>query len=90
MKTELLSLEYDIKLINLRIKYSKSLWETIGLTIQIAIIVIEYKKKLYQRIGASKLMKYESGSTQNNKPTVCIVGENKTEEIVLNKETNSK
>ncbi len=49
-KTKLIKqFEYDIKLIQLRIKYSKHFWETIGLTMLIPMLAIELRKKILQQ-----------------------------------------
>ena len=38
--------EFKVKLLQLRIKYSKNLWETIGLTIQIGIEISQVTRVL--------------------------------------------
>ena len=62
-------LEYQVKLFQLRVKYSRSVWELIGLSMQLFATINQLRI-----VQSQPMPKYPSG--------VAIVGRNKKEVII--------
>lgn len=88
MKALLLNLEYEIKLLNLRLKYSKTIWETIGLIIQISITIAKFQNIAIQQIRASKLDKFAVIGTTECKECIITKGGKKVVLTAVNRESN--